>query len=111
MKGIRPRLVGTILVAGWALTAWISMTSGTLLNWPDFVHLDYGFPLTFAVHTLNTIAGPVDKWSVDPSALSADLSFWFLGLAIISVGSIYYVDRAVRTREGEAPSQRSERHK
>lgn len=69
------------------------MTYGTLLSWPDYVHVNYGFPFTFAIHTLDTIAGPVDKWSVDLGALLTDMSFWFLGMVVILIGSIYLQGR------------------
>ena len=50
-------------------------------NWPDNVHVDYGLPLVWGVHTLNTIAGPVDRWGVDVAALALDLVVW-LGLIL-----------------------------
>ena len=95
---VRQFLVAIIIATGWALASVVAMTYGTFLNWPDYVHLDYGFPLTFATHTLNTIAGPVDKWNLDLGALSADLSFWFLGMVIILVSSAYLQSR-IKNRE------------
>ncbi len=86
---IRQFLVAIIIAIGWSLTSVVIMTYGIFLNWPDYVHINYGFPLTFATHTLDTIAGPVDKWNVDLVALAADLSFWFLGMVVILVASAY----------------------
>jgi hypothetical protein len=34
-------------------------------DWPDFAHIDYGLPLKWATHTLVTIAGPANTWTVD----------------------------------------------
>ena len=45
--------------------------------WPDFYHINYGLPLPWLTRTLNTIAGPVDYFRVDPSMLVFDLIFWF----------------------------------
>ena len=71
------------------------MAYGSVLNWPDFVHVNYGFPYMFATHTLNTIAGPVDKWSVDMGALALDVAFWFTGSVAILIGLAYLFRRAV----------------
>jgi len=45
------------------------------------IHIDYGFPLVWATHTLSTIAGPADIWKVDITALIIDLAFW-LGIML-----------------------------
>jgi len=59
------------------------MAWGTSYNWPDFVHVRHGLPLTWGVHTFVTIVGPVDSWSVSTQNLILDLVFWvgFLLLA------------------------------
>jgi hypothetical protein len=49
------------------------------------LHVNHGRPLVWGTHTLNTIVGPVDRWSVDLVALSIDLAFW---LATILVGFV-----------------------
>ena len=64
----------------------IAMTWGTSYNWPDFVHVKHGLPLTWGVHTLSTIVGPVDTWEVNLTALTLDLALW---LALILLTSIY----------------------
>ncbi|MFX0202559.1 MAG: hypothetical protein ACFFCW_41170 [Candidatus Hodarchaeota archaeon] len=69
----------TILTVAW----------GFELNWPDNVHVNYGFPLTWATHTLSTIAGPVDIWKIDLSALIMDLLLW-LGLMLVAVTWMLY---------------------
>ena len=64
----------------------IAVTWGTRYNWPDFVHVKHGLPLTWGVHTLSTIVGPVDTWELNLVALTLDLALW---LALILLTSIY----------------------
>jgi hypothetical protein len=64
----------------------IAMTWGTRYNWPDFVHVKHGLPLTWGVHTLSTIVGPVDTWELNLVALTLDLALW---LALILLTLIY----------------------
>ena len=52
---------------------------------PDFVELRYGLPLSWGANILNTIAGPVDIWRVDPIILAIDVAFWFMVLITASV--------------------------
>jgi hypothetical protein len=59
-----------------------ALTWGTRYNWPDYVHVRHGFPLTWGIHTLVTIVGPVDTWSVNLTSLLLDLVLW-LGLMIL----------------------------
>lgn len=59
-----------------------ALTWGTRYNWPDYVHVRHGLPLTWGVHTLGTIVGPVDTWSVNLTSLLLDLVLW-LGLMIM----------------------------
>lgn len=92
-------VIGVVLAAGWAVAAVLVMAWGVLVDWPDYVHANYGFPLTFAVHTLDTIAGPVDRWSLDVGALAVDLSFWLVGPFVIFVASVYYLLRRSASTE------------
>jgi hypothetical protein len=55
-------------------------------DWPDFVHIDYGFPLAWATHTTVTIAGPVDKWTVRLGFLALDIAFLVLVSSLLSIG-------------------------
>jgi len=68
--------LGLISAVAVAAICW-----GFEYDWPDNVHVDYGLPLAWGVHTLNTIAGPVDRWRVDIAALALDLAVW-LGLIL-----------------------------
>ena len=73
------------LVFALSAVAFLALTWGFHYNWPDYVHVDYGLPLTWAINTLSTIIGPpAAPWFVDIVALQIDLLFW---LALI-IGSI-----------------------
>jgi hypothetical protein len=62
-------IVNGVIVA----VALLAMLWGSTYSVPDLVRVSYGLPLTWGVNTINTIAGPVDKWSIDlpvPSLLA-----------------------------------------
>lgn len=73
------RIVYQIVVALIALAAFIY---GRPVSFPDNVHTLYGFPLTWGVHQLVTIVGPVDTWRVNLVNFSVDFVFW-VGLVIL----------------------------
>lgn len=73
----------------WAALTAVALLFGFTYNWPDFVHVDYGLPLTWATNTLSTFAGPANTWSVDLSALTLDLVFW-LGIMTAAVAVLLY---------------------
>ncbi len=79
----------------WTVLAIFAVTWGTRFDWPDYVHIDYGFPLVWGTQTLSTIVGPVNLWNVDVNALMLDLAFW-LGI-MVTVASImlYFFNRKV----------------
>ena len=54
----------------------LALLFGFNYNWPDYVHVDYGVPLTWGTNTLSTFAGPVDQWSFNTLNLLVDLIFW-----------------------------------
>lgn len=62
----------------------LALSVGIKIDWPDYVHVNYGFPIVWGIHTLVTIYGPVDIWTVQPLMLSLDLVFW-LGLMILGI--------------------------
>jgi len=66
------------------------LTYGWLTSYPDNVNMSYGLPLTWGVHQLITIAGPVDTWRVDMSALIIDLVVWVALLIVVPM----YVGKA-----------------
>ncbi len=68
-----------------SIFAIVAMIWGTRYNWPDYVHVNYGLPLTWGVHTLTTFVGPADAWSVDLTALVIDLSIWLALILFLSL--------------------------
>ena len=70
-------LVASLVVIAIALLA---MLWGSTYSVPDLVRVDYGLPLRWGTNTLDTLAGPVDKWSVEVMSLALDLVFWFTTL-------------------------------
>ena len=60
-----------------------ALTYGWTTSYPDNVNLGYGLPLTWGVHQLITIAGPVDTWRVDPTALLIDLALWIALIIVV----------------------------
>ncbi len=79
----------------WIAITILSLTFGTVLNWPDFVHVDYGVPFTWSTHTLSTIAGPADTWRVDISLLAWDLIFWLGILTVVLALLLYWLNRKI----------------
>ena len=83
-------LVITFFVVAWVVLTILALTWGFVFDWPDYFHINYGVPLVWATHILNTIAGPVDMWRVDLSALVIDLVFW-LGLMTVALALTLYI--------------------
>jgi len=73
----------------WIALAVSALTWGFVFDWPDALHVDHGFPLVWATHTLSTIAGAADIWQVDMTALLIDLLLW-LGLMVVAVAIMLY---------------------
>ena len=96
-------VIGAVLSAAWGVASIASMFLGTNYNWPDFVHTNYGFPLAYATHTANTIAGPVDKWSLDLNSLAVDTLFWMAGIAVILLMFALLTIRS--SRRSRSPSE------
>ncbi|HEV2226318.1 MAG TPA: hypothetical protein VGR56_05875 [Nitrososphaerales archaeon] len=97
MANRRVALALVAVAAIWAIISLGAMTYGHLVNWPDFVHTNFGIPFTFATHTTSTITGPVDKWDMDTGALATDLAFWFTGMVAIVLAGL------TRTLRDEVP--------
>lgn len=68
-----------------SILAIIGITYGKNFSVPDAVSKSYGFPLTWGIHQLVTIAGPVDIWSVNIANLVIDLASWLIILEILVV--------------------------
>ena len=73
----------------WAFLTVASLLWGFRYDWPDFVHVDYGLPLTWGTNTLSTIAGPANLWDVNVSNLMVDLIFW-LAIIVVAVALMLY---------------------
>lgn len=73
----------------WSIITAIALLWGFNYNLPDFVHVDYGLPLTWGTNTLSTIAGPANLWSINISNLLVDLVLWF-GIMIAAVALLLY---------------------
>jgi hypothetical protein len=71
------------IIAGIAI---IAVTWGTRYNWPDYVHVKHGLPLTWGIHTLSTIVGPADTWEINLVNMTLDLAIW---LALILLLTVY----------------------
>jgi len=76
----------------WTVVTIVTLTWGFRYDWPDFVHVDYGFPFVWATHTLSTIVGPADIWEVSITALSMNLLLW-LGSMVAAMGFIFRIKR------------------
>lgn len=70
-----------------------SIGLGVEYEWPDNVHVRYGFPLTWAVHTRVSILGPVDRWEVSIPFLVADLLIWNASTVLATVLLLRYWKR------------------
>jgi hypothetical protein len=78
--GSQPRDMNRKCVIGYAVAASIAMITFTVYGFttsmPDNVYTRHGLPFTWGRHQTVTIAGPVDKWTVELNALIGDLVFW-----------------------------------
>ncbi|MFH2112372.1 MAG: hypothetical protein ABIJ47_14065 [Candidatus Bathyarchaeota archaeon] len=62
-----------------------ALTYGWTTSYPDNVNVSYGLPLRWGTHQLITIAGPVDVWRVDVTALFIDLVVWGALMIVIPI--------------------------
>ena len=74
----------------WIILTVFAITWGTRFDWPDNVHIDYGIPFVWSTNTLSTIAGAVNLWIVDITALIMNLSLW-LGIMLIIESILLYI--------------------
>lgn len=73
----------------WIILAILAVAWGTRFDWPDNVHIDYGFPLVWSTNTLSTITGAVNIWVVDITALILNMGLW-LGIMLITESTLLY---------------------
>ncbi len=81
---MRSVIAVSIFMVAWTAVTCFALLFGFNYTLPDFVHVDYGLPLTWTTYTLSTIAGPANTWNVSISNLLADLIFWLAIMAAIS---------------------------
>ncbi len=74
----------TLFIAIFAIITILAMVAGFQYDWPDNIHTDYGFPLTYATHTTSTFAGPANIWYVDTVNLAVDLVLWLGTLTVLA---------------------------
>lgn len=86
---MRKKILILIFLLVWIIVTCLAILVGFAYNWPDYVHVDYGLPLTWGTNTLSTFAGPVDNWSVSILNLFVDLIFW-LGTMTTVVAVLLY---------------------
>jgi hypothetical protein len=85
----------------WTVLAILAVTWGTRFDWPDYVHIDYGFPLVWGTQTLSTIVGPVNLWNVDVTGLLMDLAFWLGIMVIVASIMLYFFNQKASKSEKE----------
>jgi len=88
-----------IIIVGIALTLGSGLYAKEF-NWPDYYHVEYGFPTAWTVRTLSTIIGPADSLTFQPVQFILDLLFWSLVAFLILFGA----DRVHRSRAGRQES-------
>ena len=84
-----------------ALLTILAMSWGNRFDWPDNVHVNYGFPLTWSTQTLSTIIGPVNLWTVDVTALILNLTIWFTIMLITTTILLYLLNKKPSDKEKE----------
>jgi hypothetical protein len=73
----------------WMVVSVLGIAWENRFDWPDNVHIDYGFPFVWSTQTLSTIAGSTNLWTVDIAALIMNLDFW-LGINLIATATLLY---------------------
>lgn len=76
------RLLSRASLIAMSVLLVLAMSYPLKKNWPDYVHVKYGFPLTWGIHTISTIQGAVDIWEVNISSLVINLLIW-MGLTVL----------------------------
>jgi len=62
----------------------LSLLRAEYFGWPDFEHWSYGFPFLWLTHQTSSIAGPVDKWTVDLLSLGLNMVVWLVASTAIA---------------------------
>src|SRR3972149_6124131 len=88
-----------ITIVGIALTLARALYAKEF-NWPDYYHVEYGFPTARTVRTLSTLIRPTASFTFHPVQFILDLLFWSLVACMILFGA----DRVHRYRAGQQES-------
>lgn len=86
---MRKKFLVLAFLAVWVFITSVALIFGFTYNWPDNVHVDYGLPLTWGTHTLSTLIGAVDVWTVNITNLMLDLFFWSAIMILIAALLLY----------------------
>lgn len=73
----------TLIRVALGILTVAALTYGWTTSYPDNLNVSYGLPLMWGTHQLVTIAGPVDTWRVDVTALFIDLVVWVALLILV----------------------------
>jgi hypothetical protein len=73
-----------IFSVAWSALTILGLAWGINYEWPDNVHIDYGLPLVWGVHTVVAFTGPVDVWHVNLANLVYDLIFWLALMVVVN---------------------------
>jgi len=86
-------IIFLVFLTALASLTVLAVTWRTRFDWPDNVHVDYGFPLVWSTQTLSTIVGPANLWTVDTMVLMIDIAFWLAIMLIISPLLLYILNK------------------
>lgn len=92
-------LITLLFILFWIALTILALTWGTRYDWPDNVHVDYGFPLVWSTQTLSTIIGAVNLWIVDITALIMNIIFWLGTMLIITSFMLYFFNKKHSNQE------------
>ena len=77
----------------WIVLSILGILWENRFDWPDNVHIDYGFPFVWSTNTLSTIVGAVNLWSINTTALIMNLAFWMIINLIVIIILLFILDR------------------
>ena len=80
---MRREKVLILFVVLWTACTPLALLWGFRIDWPDNYHIDYGLPVIWSTHILNSLVGPVDIWHVSIPALLTDLLLWHVILVAV----------------------------
>lgn len=85
-----------IFLVVWSILSILGVSWGNRVDWPDNVHINYGFPIHWSTNTISTLSGSVNIWTVNIEALISNLGFW-LGIMLAISLAIIYLEKISKT--------------